>query len=214
MAPPFVLAPAVWFDAVMQSDNWQPGDLVRLDSPELSLRSLRQSDLTGDVERIVGSEARTEFVWKPKLSGRDYLNGLIGRCDQEQYFLFGIFIQESGELIGYRKAQIVEEFGELVVIPTMVVGDEWAGRGLGQRSGPLHHWFFMTQLGVGGIHPRIYEANRAIWQLAERHGYELQSRSNASMPDGSVKKVRVYRLSAQKMQAEVDTSLFRMSKLV
>jgi|GEM_PF-6945089 len=189
----------------MNSRSWDPGERVRLDAPGLSIRSLRLSDLTGDVESVVGGKARTAHVWKPDLSARDYLEGLITHCDQKTFFVFGIF-NDSGEMVGYRKSQVVEENDEKVVIPTTVVGDPWARQGWGQLSGPLHNWFFVTQLGVGGVHPRIYESNRIVWELAERHGYELLSRSNEKSSDGTTQKVRVYRLSKATVLERADAS--------
>lgn len=171
------------------------------------MSTLVDADLDGDIDRWAGSESRTTFIWKPKLSPRDYMSGLIRYCNNRDTFVFGIWSLEEKCLVGYRKMQVIEEDHgrgpERTAIPTVVIGDTFAGHSYGQDAGNLVDWFMVECVGATAIEGRIYEENVGTWQLAERLGYELNRTSEEKGQGGSSRKVRHYVLFAEELKARI-----------
>ena len=194
---------------------WSPGQHVKLIGPSVTVQTLVESDLDDPIEAWVGSSARNEFVWKPKMSARDYMLGLIRRCDGATRFIFGIRVGEAGQLIGYRKVQLTTEDNgrgaELTAIPTAVIGDNWAGHAYGQEAGALANWFMLRAVQVRAISPRIYEANDKTCHLIERLGYRLVRRFEETGQNTGAT-VRHYTISAEELEARWAESFaqFRM----
>ncbi len=184
-------------------DAWLPGQPVKLIGPRVIVHTLGEGDLGGSVEDWTGTAERNRFIWKPSMPTREYLRALISYCDQQTRFAFGIRERESEELIGYRKVQLVSEDNgrgsEPTAIQTMLIGDAWAGRALGQEAGALCNWFFFLQVGARAISPRIYDDNEQTWRLAEKVGYRLVRRYTESGPNGE-RAVRVYTMTREEME--------------
>lgn len=197
---------------------WSPGQRVQLIGPHVTVQTLVESDLDGPVEAWMGSAARNAFVWKPDMSARDYMLGLIRHCDGASRFIFGIRAGAPQQLIGYRKVQLATEDNgrgrELSAIPTALIGDAWAGHAYGQEGGVLTNWFLLRAVGVRAVSPRIYEANDKTWRLVEKLGYRLVRRFDETTPRGHVT-VRHYTISAEELEARWAESFaqFRMETL-
>lgn len=183
---------------------WSPGQRVKLIGPSVTVQTLVKSDLDGPIEAWMGSPMRNEFVWKPNMSARDYMLGLIRHCDGATRFIFGIRAGEAKQLVGYRKVQVTTEDNgrgmELSAIPTAVIGDAWAGHAYGQEGGVLANWFMLRAVQVRAISPRIYEANDKTWRLVEKLGYRLVRRFEETSPRGSFI-VRHYTMTAEELEA-------------
>lgn len=179
---------------------WKPGDRVRVDGPRLYVRNLEESDLDGDLANWMGSEQRASYVWHPPVSRLEYMRGLIASCDQKNAFIFGIFLQKTDQIVGYRKALIASENGQRSMLPTTVIGDAWAGHHFGIEAGKLLDWFFVDIVGVSLIAPRVYARNHATLALAKRVGYRVVRTVGERSSDGQVHEVVVLHRSAQELR--------------
>lgn len=183
--------------------SWSPGQSVRLFGPRVRVHTLTERDLDDSINVWTGSAERNEFVWKPNMSIRDYMLGLIQHCDNVSRFIFGIRDGETNKLIGYRKVQLTTEDNgrgaELTAVPTTVIGDRWAGQAYGQESGALVNWFLLRAVQVRAVSPRIYDANDKTWHLAEKLGYRLVRRTEESSARGSLI-VRHYTITAEELE--------------
>lgn len=188
----------------MGNASWSPGNRVSIVGPRLRVRSLSEVDLEASVEVWTGSKERTAHVWKPNMSSRDYMRGLIHHCDNRATFVLGIWSFAENGMVGYRKVQIVEEDHgrgpERTAVPTSVIGDEFAGKSYGQEAGHQANWFFIKHAGVTAFSPRIYEANEQTWRLVERLGYRLSRTSQERVPNGALRTVRHYVLLAAELE--------------
>ena len=187
----------------MPRPSYKPGDGVAIFSSRLEVVTLQQADLDNSLEQWTGSERRNRFIWKPQISTRDYMSGLIQYCDNVRTFVFGIRAQDQGCFVGYRKVQILEEDngqGPIpTAIPTTVIGEAWAGHAYGQEAGHAVNWFLGSYAGVQAISPRIYDANEETWRLVERMGYRLVRTPDEPQKKGPAKKVRHYLLNTDEL---------------
>ncbi len=177
---------------------WMPGMRVLLEAPDVTVRSVTERDLDGDLASWMGSQAWTKHVFKPDIAARDYMAGVVRFCDQKSRFVFQIQVGDPRRPVGYRKVQLYQEAGTLAAIQTSIIAEAHAGHGYSTRAAALIDWFLATYLDVKLMAPRVYEENTAAQEKLLHVGYTHVRTVNETVtePQGSgrTRAVRVYHL--------------------
>lgn len=151
--------------------TWRPGDDVWLESQNYFMRTLTAADATDQVLAWWADPAVMVPMGEiARAYTREEARTYIGKFDNVQSFLLGIFVKETGLHIGWRSIEYVKKTKSAVT--HLAIGDEsYRGRGVNfELQDAVYHFMFYT-FRTEKMAATMYADNGRMRRRAERAGY-------------------------------------------
>lgn len=149
---------------------------IDLDSERFKVRSLDIADATPRWgEWLNDPHASLMLNARPRRLEPAELQAYINKFDQISNLLLGVFVKDSGQLIGFGTVEIVD--GGHKVLPTVLIGEpEFRNFGVMSELRDTVAVHFFEVLGFDGALASVLEHNTIIIHALQARGWTLKQR--------------------------------------
>ncbi|MDP6704753.1 MAG: GNAT family protein [Alphaproteobacteria bacterium] len=181
---------------------WTSGKPVEIETERVLLRSMQADDVTDRFVGWFGDPLVMANVAMRMNAGRRGLLRYLSSFDNASKFLFGIWLKDTGQQIGWARIQIPPE--KRYGITTTVIGErDYWGRGLGYEIRAAMIAFMFDSLGLDKVVNTAYAESESTHALNQKLGFRRERvlRNHERGHDGNWRDVFIYGLLADEWRA-------------